>query len=90
LTIASRSAVAEAMKVADNDVFAEQAFARAGNGLADAASRANPQGRSIAPSHPLGTSGARVKLAAVSAVDRGGQALTTPCVGDRYGVAWSI
>jgi acetyl-CoA acetyltransferase len=89
LTIASRSAVAAAMKVADNDVFAEQAFARAGSGLADAASRANPQARAIALSHPLGTSGARVMLAAASAVDRGGHALTTPCVGVAYGVAGS-
>jgi acetyl-CoA acetyltransferase len=58
LTISSRSAVAEVMKVADDDAFAAQPLACTGDGLADAASRANPQARAIALSHPLGTSGA--------------------------------
>ena len=73
-----------------NEAFASQGLAVLRQlGLADDDPRVNPHGGAIALGHPLGMSGARLALTAVSALDaRGGRrAIVTMCIGVGQGIA---
>jgi 3-oxoadipyl-CoA thiolase len=76
-----------------NEAFASQALAVTRQlGLADDDARVNPQGGAIAIGHPLGCSGARLALTAVSGLeDSGGKrAVATMCIGVGQGIALLI
>ncbi len=76
-----------------NEAFAAQALACTRQlGLADDDPRINPQGGAIALGHPLGMSGARLVITAVSQLHcSGGRlALCTMCVGVGQGIAMVI
>ncbi|MDP2709702.1 MAG: acetyl-CoA C-acyltransferase [Solirubrobacteraceae bacterium] len=73
-----------------NEAFASQCLAvLRGLGLPDDAEHVNPTGGAIALGHPLGASGARLALTAVTEMsDRGARrAVATMCVGVGQGVA---
>ncbi|WP_296582634.1 3-oxoadipyl-CoA thiolase [Xanthobacter sp.] len=73
-----------------NEAFASQALAVLRQlGLPDDAERVNPHGGAIALGHPLGMSGARLAMTAVSALEvRGGKrAVATMCIGVGQGIA---
>ena len=73
-----------------NEAFASQALAVLRQlGLKDDAEHVNPQGGAIALGHPLGMSGARLAMTAVSALElRGGRrAVATMCIGVGQGIA---
>ncbi|MEZ5418052.1 MAG: 3-oxoadipyl-CoA thiolase [Vicinamibacterales bacterium] len=73
-----------------NEAFASQGLAVLRQlGLADDDPRVNPHGGAIALGHPLGMSGARLALTAVSALEaRGGRrAIVTMCIGVGQGIA---
>jgi acetyl-CoA acetyltransferase len=76
-----------------NEAFAAQALACARElGLADDDPRINPQGGAIAIGHPLGMSGTRLVVTAVSQLLRtgGNKALCAMCVGVGQGIAVAI
>jgi 3-oxoadipyl-CoA thiolase len=84
------------LKIGDIDVIElNEAFAAQGLavlrqlGLPDDAEHVNPHGGAIALGHPLGASGARLALTAVSALEtRGGKrAIATMCIGVGQGIA---
>ncbi len=73
-----------------NEAFASQGLAVLRQlGLADDAEQVNPHGGAIALGHPLGASGARLALTAVSALEARGQkrAIATMCIGVGQGIA---
>ncbi|ACL58283.1 3-oxoadipyl-CoA thiolase [Methylobacterium nodulans] len=73
-----------------NEAFASQALAVLRElGLPDDAEHVNPHGGAIALGHPLGMSGARLAMTAVSALEvRGGKrAVATMCIGVGQGIA---
>ena len=73
-----------------NEAFAAQALAVLRElGLPDDAEHVNPHGGAIALGHPLGMSGARLAMTAVSALEvRGGRwAVATMCIGVGQGIA---
>ncbi|MFG1351008.1 3-oxoadipyl-CoA thiolase [Xanthobacter autotrophicus] len=73
-----------------NEAFAAQALAVLRQlGLPDDAEHVNPHGGAIALGHPLGMSGARLAMTAVSALEvRGGRwAVATMCIGVGQGIA---
>ncbi len=73
-----------------NEAFASQALAVLRQlGLPDDAEHVNPHGGAIALGHPLGMSGARLAMTAVSALEiRGGKrAVATMCIGVGQGIA---
>ena len=73
-----------------NEAFASQALAVLRQlGLKDDAEHVNPHGGAIALGHPLGMSGARLAMTAVSALElRGGKrAIATMCIGVGQGIA---
>ena len=73
-----------------NEAFASQGLAVLRQlGLADDAEQVNPNGGAIALGHPLGASGARLALTAVSALEERGQkrAIATMCIGVGQGIA---
>jgi 3-oxo-5,6-didehydrosuberyl-CoA/3-oxoadipyl-CoA thiolase len=73
-----------------NEAFASQGLAVMRQlGLADDAEHVNPHGGAIALGHPLGMSGARLAMTAVSALEaRGGKrAVVTMCIGVGQGIA---
>jgi 3-oxoadipyl-CoA thiolase len=73
-----------------NEAFASQGIAVLRQlGLSDDDERVNPHGGAIALGHPLGMSGARLALTAVSALEaRGGKrAIATMCIGVGQGIA---
>ena len=73
-----------------NEAFASQGLAVLRQlGLPDDAEHVNPHGGAIALGHPLGMSGARLALTAVSALEtRGGKrAIATMCIGVGQGIA---
>ncbi|NHO33023.1 3-oxoadipyl-CoA thiolase [Acetobacter fallax] len=73
-----------------NEAFASQSLAVMRRlGLDDACERVNPHGGAIALGHPLGMSGARLALTAISGLEaRGGRrALVTMCIGVGQGIA---
>ncbi len=73
-----------------NEAFASQALAVLRQlGLPDDADHVNPHGGAIALGHPLGMSGARLAMTAVSALEaRGGKrAVATMCIGVGQGIA---
>lgn len=73
-----------------NEAFAAQGLAVMRElGLADDAGHVNPHGGAIAIGHPLGASGARLAMTAVSALEvRGGKrAIATMCIGVGQGIA---
>lgn len=73
-----------------NEAFASQALAVLRQlGLPDDAEHVNPHGGAIALGHPLGMSGARLAMTAVSALEaRGGaRAIATMCIGVGQGIA---
>ncbi|MFG1239600.1 3-oxoadipyl-CoA thiolase [Xanthobacter autotrophicus DSM 597] len=73
-----------------NEAFASQALAVLRQlGLKDDAEHVNPHGGAIALGHPLGMSGARLAMTAVSALEvRGGKrAVATMCIGVGQGIA---
>ncbi|MET3356149.1 UNVERIFIED_ORG: 3-oxo-5,6-didehydrosuberyl-CoA/3-oxoadipyl-CoA thiolase [Xanthobacter viscosus] len=73
-----------------NEAFAAQALAVLRQlGLPDDAEHVNPHGGAIALGHPLGMSGARLAMTAVSALEvRGGKrAVATMCIGVGQGIA---
>jgi 3-oxo-5,6-didehydrosuberyl-CoA/3-oxoadipyl-CoA thiolase len=73
-----------------NEAFASQALAVLRQlGLPDDAAHVNPHGGAIALGHPLGMSGARLAMTAVSALElRGGKrAIATMCIGVGQGIA---
>ncbi len=73
-----------------NEAFASQVLScTRALGLADDDSRINPQGGAIALGHPLGASGSRLAISAVSQLQRrGGKlALCTMCIGVGQGIA---
>ncbi|MBN8918639.1 MAG: 3-oxoadipyl-CoA thiolase [Rhizobiales bacterium] len=72
-----------------NEAFASQALAVLRQlGLPDDAEHVNPHGGAIALGHPLGMSGARLAMTAVSALEvRGGKrAVATMCIGVGQGI----
>jgi acetyl-CoA acyltransferase len=76
-----------------NEAFAAQGLATMRMlGLPDDASHVNPNGGAIALGHPLGASGARLVLTAVSQLHAGGGklAVTTMCIGVGQGIAMLI
>ena len=84
------------MKIGDidlielNEAFASQGLAVMRQlGLADDAEHVNPHGGAIALGHPLGMSGARLAMTAVSALELRGQkrAIVTMCIGVGQGIA---
>ena len=84
------------MKLADidlielNEAFAAQGLAVMRQlGLPDDAGHVNPHGGGIALGHPLGMSGARLALTAVTALETLGQkrAVATMCIGVGQGIA---
>ena len=73
-----------------NEAFAAQGLAVTRQlGLADDAEHVNPHGGAISLGHPLGMSGARLALTAVSALETRGQkrAVVTMCIGVGQGIA---
>ncbi len=73
-----------------NEAFASQGLAVLRQlGLPDDADHVNPHGGAIALGHPLGMSGARLAMTAVSALEvRGGRrAIVTMCIGVGQGIA---
>jgi acetyl-CoA acetyltransferase family protein len=73
-----------------NEAFASQALAVTRDlGLADDAGHVNPNGGAIAIGHPLGASGARLIITAVSQLRKTGgrYALCTMCIGVGQGIA---
>ncbi|MFG1211755.1 3-oxoadipyl-CoA thiolase [Xanthobacter flavus] len=73
-----------------NEAFASQSLAVLRQlGLPDNAEHVNPHGGAIALGHPLGMSGARLAMTAVSALEiRGGKrAVATMCIGVGQGIA---
>ena len=73
-----------------NEAFAAQGLAVMRQlGLADDAEHVNPHGGAIALGHPLGMSGARLAMTAVSALEQRGQsrAVATMCIGVGQGIA---
>jgi acetyl-CoA acyltransferase len=73
-----------------NEAFASQGLAVMRQlGLPDDAEHVNPHGGAIALGHPLGMSGARLAMTAVSALEtRGGKrAIVTMCIGVGQGIA---
>ena len=73
-----------------NEAFASQGLAVLRElGLPDDAPQVNPHGGAIALGHPLGMSGARLALTAVSALEtrKGRRALATMCIGVGQGIA---
>ncbi len=73
-----------------NEAFASQGLAVLRDlGLADDDARVNPNGGAISIGHPLGASGARLVMAAVNQLHRGGgrYALCTMCIGVGQGIA---
>ena len=73
-----------------NEAFASQGLAvTRALGLADDAEQVNPHGGAIALGHPLGMSGARLAMTAVSALELRGQkrAIVTMCIGVGQGIA---
>jgi len=73
-----------------NEAFAAQGIAVTRQlGLADDAEHVNPHGGAISLGHPLGMSGARLALTAVSALETRGQkrAIATMCIGVGQGIA---
>ena len=73
-----------------NEAFAAQGLAVMRElGLPDDAAHVNPHGGAIAIGHPLGASGARLAMTAVSALEvRGGKrAVVTMCIGVGQGIA---
>ena len=73
-----------------NEAFAAQGLAVTRQlGLADDAEHVNPHGGAISLGHPLGMSGARLALTAVSALETRGQkrAIVTMCIGVGQGIA---
>ncbi|MDR6755852.1 3-oxoadipyl-CoA thiolase [Mycoplana sp. BE70] len=76
-----------------NEAFASQGLAVLRQlGLADDAEHVNPHGGAISLGHPLGMSGARLAMTAVSALEvRGGKrAIATMCIGVGQGIAGLI
>jgi 3-oxoadipyl-CoA thiolase len=73
-----------------NEAFASQALAVSRDlGLADDAEHVNPNGGAIAIGHPLGASGARLIITAISQLRKSGgrYALCTMCIGVGQGIA---
>ncbi|WP_374250279.1 3-oxoadipyl-CoA thiolase [Xanthobacter sp.] len=73
-----------------NEAFASQALAVLRQlGLPDDAAHVNPHGGAIALGHPLGMSGARLAMTAVSALEvhGGKRAIATMCIGVGQGIA---
>ena len=73
-----------------NEAFAAQGLAVLRQlGLPDDADHVNPHGGAIALGHPLGMSGARLALTAVSALEEAGRkrAIATMCIGVGQGIA---
>jgi 3-oxoadipyl-CoA thiolase len=73
-----------------NEAFAAQSLAALRQlGLPDDAGHVNPAGGAIALGHPLGASGARLLMAAVGQLERGGgrYALCTMCIGVGQGIS---
>jgi len=73
-----------------NEAFAAQALAVLRDlGLPDDADHVNPHGGAIALGHPLGMSGARLAMTAVSALEVRGlrRAIATMCIGVGQGIA---
>jgi acetyl-CoA acetyltransferase len=73
-----------------NEAFASQALAVLRKlGLPDDAPQVNPNGGAIAIGHPLGATGARLVLTALSQLERikGRYALCTMCIGVGQGAA---
>lgn len=73
-----------------NEAFAAQGLAVLRQlGVQDDDPRVNPNGGAIALGHPLGASGARLAIAAVNQLHRGGgrYALCTMCIGVGQGIA---
>jgi 3-oxoadipyl-CoA thiolase len=76
-----------------NEAFASQALACLRQlGVADDATKVNPNGGAIALGHPLGMSGARLVLTAVHQLQNTGskRALATMCVGVGQGVSMAL
>ena len=76
-----------------NEAFASQGLAVLRElGLADDATRVNPNGGAIALGHPLGMSGARLVLTALHQLEKTGgkKGLATMCVGVGQGLALAI
>ncbi len=76
-----------------NEAFAAQALAVTRDlGLSDDAAHVNPNGGAIAIGHPLGASGARLVMTALSQLERigGRYALCTMCIGVGQGIALVI
>ena len=94
---ATRKLLAKAgLKLADidlielNEAFAAQGLAVMRQlGLADDSEHVNPHGGAIALGHPLGMSGARLAMTAVSALEQRDQklAIATMCIGVGQGIA---
>ncbi len=73
-----------------NEAFASQGLAVLRQlGLPDDADHVNPHGGAIALGHPLGMSGARLALTALSALEEAGRkrAIATMCIGVGQGIA---
>jgi acetyl-CoA acetyltransferase len=73
-----------------NEAFASQGLAVLRQlGLPDDAEHVNPHGGAIALGHPLGMSGARLAMTAVSAMEVRGarRAIATMCIGVGQGIA---
>ena len=73
-----------------NEAFAAQGLAVLRQlGLPDDADHVNPHGGAIALGHPLGMSGARLALTALSALEQSGRkrAIATMCIGVGQGIA---
>ena len=73
-----------------NEAFAAQGLAVMRQlGLADESEHVNPHGGAIALGHPLGMSGARLAMTAVSALEKRDQkfAIATMCIGVGQGIA---
>ncbi len=73
-----------------NEAFASQSLAVLRElGLPDDAEHVNPNGGAIAIGHPLGMSGARLALTAVTEMQERGakNALCTMCIGVGQGIA---
>ena len=76
-----------------NEAFAAQGIAVLRQlGLPEDADHVNPHGGAIALGHPLGASGARLALTAVSALETHGgkRAIATMCIGVGQGIALAI
>ena len=76
-----------------NEAFAAQGLAVLRQlGLPDDAEQVNPNGGAIALGHPLGASGARLVVTALSQLEEisGRYALCTMCIGVGQGIAMAI